>query len=99
MHAAGLIKALDGAWYYAIGPDGKIKNADGASESVKPKKPNHPHEDFGDAFCYLTDGLRLATPARPSGPPTPNQIAFNPYRYQQGRGKAKTTFNPYRVMR
>jgi hypothetical protein len=96
----GLIKALDGAWYYDMGPDGKLKKADGSSESVKPHKPNHPHEDYGDAFAYVMDGLRLNGSPRPEGyTPAPNKIAFNPYRYQQARGKAKTTFNPYRAIR
>lgn len=96
----GLIKALDGAWYYATGHDGQIKRADGKTESVQPRKPNHPHEDYGDAFCYLADGLRLATPERPAGwTPKPAQLAFNPYRYQQPKGRSKTTFNPLTVMR
>lgn len=55
--AKGLIKALDGAWYYALGPDGRLKNKDTASGSAQPKKPNHPHEDYGDAFCYLVAGM------------------------------------------
>jgi hypothetical protein len=41
-----LIRALDGRWYYA-------KSHTGGLKSDKPKKPNHPHEDLGDAFIYL----------------------------------------------
>jgi hypothetical protein len=55
--ARGLVKALDGGWYYALGADGRMKKADTASGSAQPKKPNHPHEDYGDAFCYLVAGM------------------------------------------
>lgn len=49
--ATGLIQALGGGWYYPVGRDGKVSRD-------KPKKPNHPHEDYGDAFAYLITGMR-----------------------------------------
>ncbi len=64
-HAAGLVKALDGAWYYAQDTQGHLRKADTKSEPVQPKKPNHPWEDYGDAFCYLISGMAPGGPERP----------------------------------
>lgn len=46
----GLIRALSGGWHYPTGPTGAVTRD-------KPKKPNHPHEDYGDALCYLVAGV------------------------------------------
>ena len=43
------------------GMDGKIKRDD-------PVK-NHPHSDYGDAFCYLVSGMAPGAPERPTQPP------------------------------
>ena len=72
----GLIRALDGGWYLATGLDGRVVRD-------TPKKPNHPHEDFGDAVCYLLAGMAPASPERPSRKagwrPARAQVDFNPF--------------------
>ena len=73
VQARGLVRALDGGWYYAQGPDGSLRRADTAKGSVQPKKPNHPHEDYGDAFCYLVASLAPSAPSRSKGPRGPNK--------------------------
>jgi hypothetical protein len=55
---AGLIRALNGGWHYPTNLAGQVTRD-------KPKKPNHPHEDFGDGLCYVVAGMQpLAEPSR-----------------------------------
>jgi hypothetical protein len=62
-----LIKALNGGWYYPTSPTGAVTRD-------LPKKPNHPHEDYGDAFCYLVEGMAPTRDRTPPQPPTRRMV-------------------------
>lgn len=72
----GLIEALAGGWYLSVGQDGRIRKD-------TPAKPNHPHEDYGDALCYAVAGAAPQAPERPSRKPgwkaKPPRADFNPF--------------------
>ena len=44
-----LISTLSGRWFYPV--------IHGRVSKEIPKKPNHPYEDLGDAFCYFVGGI------------------------------------------
>jgi hypothetical protein len=97
VQAKGLVRALDTGWYYAQAADGSLKRGDTKGDSVQPKKPNHPHEDFGDAFCYLLAGMAPSKPMRPANyraQPAVN-VGFSPLTYQK-RSAVGVGFRPIR---
>lgn len=69
-----LITALNGGWYYP-------KDAAGRVSRDLPKKPNHPHEDYGDAFAYLIAGLAPTKGDHEPRKPMQARTAFNPLRH------------------
>jgi len=70
----GLIRALRGGWHYETRLVGGVK-------SDRPKKPNHPHEDYGDAFAYAVAGMSPAGGERPVLKPYRAQAEWNPVTY------------------
>src|SRR5262249_31949039 len=52
--------ALGGKWYYPQTPDGRVDRS-------RPKKPNSPASDIGDAFAYLCGWLQPGTERRREG--------------------------------
>jgi hypothetical protein len=77
VQARGLVRALNGGWYYAAGPRGEL-----TSIKAEPKKPNHPHEDYGDAFCYLIAGMQ------------PSKLGRLSEQYQPHKPTRITQWNP-----
>jgi hypothetical protein len=73
VQARGLVRALIGGWHYPTGPDRRVRR----EEPVK----NHPHSDYGDAFCYLLCGLAPGKGDQPAKPPYHARTAFNPIRH------------------
>jgi hypothetical protein len=68
--------ALTSRWYYPRTPDGRMDRS-------RPKKPNSPWADIGDAAAYLLGWLRPGT----SRDERRNRQRREPY-------KAKTQFDP-----
>lgn len=80
-----LIRALDGGWYLATRPDGEARRD-------VPFKPNHPHEDLGDAFCYFVYGVNPRAAERKAGPRSRAQMAFDVHSFDTARPKARMDF-------
>lgn len=72
MDTSGLRRALAGEWYYRTDRFGGVTND-------KPKSPNHPHEDYGQSFCYLLCRL-MPEMALGRNKPLRVETAFNPLR-------------------
>jgi hypothetical protein len=68
-----LRRALGGVWYYGVTRGGQIV-------ADLPFKPNHPHEDVGDAFCYLIAGMAPSRPQRLPGSSRVLGIVQDPFR-------------------
>ena len=65
--ARPLTRALSGAWYFATTRGGVVIRD-------LPAKPNHPHEDAGDSFCYFVGGVSPSRDIRPRQKP---RVVFN----------------------
>ena len=74
--AKGLIRALRGGWHYETKLVGGVK-------SDRPKKPNHPHEDYGDACAYVVAGMVPGAIDRAPLKPYRAASEWNPVSYGQ----------------
>ena len=90
----GLIAALNGGWHYPTDAAGRVTRD-------LPKKPNHPHEDYGDALCYLLGGMAPSKPVRAraalksyQAKTTYDLLDYNRPLQQRSSYKARAAFNP-----
>jgi hypothetical protein len=69
----GLIRAARATWVYPV--------VNGRVSKDLPKKPNHPHEDHGDALCYFVGAIAPSKePKRPGWTPErPRGVAGHPF--------------------
>lgn len=85
---AALIRALNGGWHYPTGADGRVTRD-------KPKKPNHPHEDYGDALCYLLAGMAPLVEEQRNVPLGEAIVASRPWDTGLPVGQARVADRPW----
>jgi hypothetical protein len=71
-------RSLESRWYYPQSPDGRVDRS-------RPKKPNSPWADIGDAFAYLCGWLNPGSASKPKGsgwnPSPAKRVSFNPIKH------------------